>query len=80
MVIRCLALDFGGSTVKYARVDEFGTLSQGGKLPAPLDSTEQFQNTVEALFKRFASQIDGIAISMPGYIDPDRGVLEDAGA
>lgn len=77
---KCLVCDFGGSSVKYALVDDQATLEQTGKLPAPLDSVSDFINTVVTLYSRFRTQIEGVAISMPGYIDPNRGYLSEAGA
>lgn len=78
--MRCLALDFGGSSIKYGLVDNHAQIRNSGKVPAPLDSEAQFVETVSALYDRFRDQISGIAISMPGYIDPVSGVLFDSGA
>lgn len=78
--MKCLACDFGGSSVKYALVDDKAQLQGSAKLPAPLDSIEQFVNTVGSLYDKFREQIDGIAISMPGYIAPESGFLFDSGA
>lgn len=78
--MKCLACDFGGSSVKYALVDDRAQLQDSAKLPAPLGSVEQFVNTVGFLYDKFREQIDGIAISMPGYIAPENGFLFDSGA
>ena len=78
--MRCLVCDFGGSSLKYALVDEKAIMSNNGRVPAPLASVEQFQDTVEALFNRYKEDIEGIAISMPGYIDSDTGYLSESGA
>lgn len=78
--MKCLACDFGGSSVKYALVDDQGNMELSGKLPAPLDSVTHFVETVGTLYDQYRLQIEGIAISLPGYIDPGRGFLVDAGA
>ncbi len=78
--MKCLACDFGGSSVKYALVNDRAQLQHSAKLPAPLNSTEQFVNTVGFLYDKYCKQIDGIAISMPGYIAPETGFLFDSGA
>ena len=75
----CLACDFGGSAVKYALVDDEANLTHSGKLEAPLDSIEQFVDTVAQLHARFP-HVDGIAISIPGTIDPETGHLFGSGA
>lgn len=76
---QCLACDFGGSSVKYALVDEHSQLSRQGRLPAPLGSVEQFVDTIARLYEQFRDEIDGIGISLPGYIDPDKGLLLGSG-
>jgi predicted NBD/HSP70 family sugar kinase len=79
MTRQCLACDFGGSSVKYALVDEHAQLSRQGRSPAPLDSVEQFQATIASLYDQFRDEIDGIGISLPGHIDPENGVLLGSG-
>lgn len=78
--MKCLALDFGGSSVKYAVVNEQAHLECSDKFPAPLGSVNEFVDTVGKLYDRFRGQIEGIAISMPGHISPDEGILFDSGA
>lgn len=77
--MRCLALDFGGSSLKYALVDDYAILSKSGKLAAPLESKEQFIETVGSLYDRFLNEIDGITVSIPGYVNPDTGYLYGSG-
>jgi len=77
--MKCLACDFGGSSVKYALVDDKANITEQGKLSAPLESLEQFQDTVENLYNRFKDDIEGISISIPGYIDPNNGFLFESG-
>lgn len=76
-----LAMDFGGSSVKYALVDEDGAMSKAGKKkPAPVKTIEQFQETVSEIYKMFANEITGISFSIPGYIDSKNGFLMGSGA
>lgn len=76
----CLALDFGGSAVKHALVGEDAAVHRAGRSPAPLDSPAQFVDLVLDLYERAGPGVDGIAISIPGYVDPDTGHLFDTGA
>lgn len=78
--MKCLSIDFGGSSVKYGLVDDSAVILESGKLPAPTASKEQFLDTVSALYERYKDIIDGISISLPGYIDPDTGYLSGSGA
>ncbi len=78
--MKCLVCDFGGSSVKYALVDGQANMTECGKIPAPLGSEAEFAEAVAGLYKRYAPQIDGIALSLPGVIDADRGIHYGSGA
>ena len=77
--MKVLALDFGGSSVKYGIVDENAVISESGKVPAPLSSKEEFQDTVSSLYEKYKDAVDGIGISIPGNVDPVSGVLFENG-
>lgn len=74
-----LAMDFGGSSVKYALVDRDGEIRSSGRAAAPLESEEKFLGTVERIYRR-CPDAEGLAISIPGYVDADTGVLIGSGA
>lgn len=78
--MRCLACDFGGSSVKYALVDHDANLTDSGSVPAPLSSKEEFVGTISHLYEHFRDRVDGIAISLPGLLDPRTGVHYGSGA
>lgn len=71
--MRCLALDYGGSSVKYAIVNERAEMEITGSGPAALESTEAFLESVSNLYNQYQNQIDGIALSLPGFINPISG-------
>lgn len=74
-----LALDFGGSSVKYGIVDENAVISESGKLPAPLSSKEEFVDMVKNLYEKYKDTVEGISISIPGNVDPESGMLFENG-
>ena len=74
-----LAMDFGGSSVKYALVDRDGEIRSSGRAAAPRESEEKFLGTVERIYRR-CPDAEGLAISIPGYVDADTGVLIGSGA
>ncbi|MDD3404377.1 MAG: ROK family protein [Hespellia sp.] len=78
--MKYLACDFGGSSVKYALIDNQAVMKKNGKVKAPLGSAAEFENTVFELYEKYKNEIEGIAISMPGYINPENGILYDSGA
>lgn len=77
--MKILALDFGGSSVKYGIVDENAVISQSGKRPAPLASVEEFTDAVESLYRQYKDEVEGIGISIPGNVDPESGILFENG-
>lgn len=68
-----LTLDVGGSAIKYALMKEDLTILDKSSVPTPMDTLEHFIETVGELYDQYASQISGMAISMPGIIDPEKG-------
>ena len=77
---RYLAIDIGGSSVKHAVIDEALNLEHQGTVPAPRESLEQFVDCIGALYDPYKEQIEGIAISLAGTINPQNGYIFLAGA
>lgn len=76
-----LAFDVGGSSIKFAVVQEDGTVGEKGsfKTPADLDGFyEGLRQTKEALGK--AQAFSGAAFSMPGAVDDASGIIGGASA
>lgn len=67
-----LALDIGGTFVKYAYMDKDGNMLQQGKYPTITDDLEAFCLEIE---KVLPNDCQGIAISSPGVIDSDTGLI-----
>lgn len=72
--MKCLVLDYGGSSVKYAVVDNDAIMTRNGSAAAPLSSLEEFLDSVAALYEGVKEEVDGIAMSLPGFIDPETGM------
>ncbi len=77
--MKCLVCDFGGSSVKYALVDDQARMTHSGKCPAPSSSLAEFLETVHTLCRHFSGQISGIALSLPGMIDGAAGQHHGSG-
>ena len=75
-----LTLDIGGSSIKYAIIDENGHFLTKGNAPAPKESIEQFISIIGDLYDQYQDEVAGMAISMPGAIDPDKGFAYTGGA
>ena len=77
---KILSFDFGGTLVKYALIEQNGTITERCEEPAPMESTEGFKNLIIKKTEEFRDQIEGIAVSMPGIINSDTGYVHIAGA
>ena len=75
-----LAIDVGGSSIKYAFISEDLNIIEKSSVVTPKDSLEEFIETIGSLYDKYKDSISGIAISMPGMIDPEKGYCFTGGA
>lgn len=72
-----LALDIGGSAVKYAITTQDGTLITKGSYPSPTtninDFWQQFEQHLLPLARQY--QVAGVAISAPGSVDCNSSII-----
>lgn len=76
----CLCIDVGGSFIKYALADEQRALTEHGRLATPYDGVEAYLQALTSIYRKFAGRVYGIALSVPGIIDSEKGVCRTAGA
>ena len=76
-----LAFDIGGSSVKYAVVDEAGKILEKSKKPTP-DTRDGFFALAGNIHAAFASNYDitGAGFSFPGAVDDASGVIGGSSA
>lgn len=72
-----LALDIGGTFIKWAAAEGY-QLCEKGKVPTPRKCLNDFIACIDELFH--AGKYDGMAISLPGTINPDTGLVAQGGA
>ncbi len=75
-----LTLDIGGSSIKYAIINQDGQILERGNTIAPREGIDQFINTIGDLYDQYANNVVGMAISMPGAINPEKGIAYTGGA
>ena len=77
-----LVFDWGGTYLKYALMNEDTGILEQGKIPSPgkQDSREIFLEKADGIVQAYRSRISGIAVSAPGIIDSQRGILKVVGA
>lgn len=67
-----LALDIGGTFVKYAHMDASGVILKQGKYPTETTDLTKFYQMIETVLP---TKLEGIAISSPGVIDSETGLI-----
>ena len=77
---RYMVFDVGGTEIKYSVMTEELERSASGSVPTPMDSQESFLNTLAALYEPHRSEVEGIAMSLPGFIDAESGMVRGGGA
>lgn len=78
--MKILVLDVGGTFIKYAVMNENVEILEKGKVPTPMDTLEHFVDIIGELFDKYKDEIEGIAMSLPGRMDSNRGYLYSGGA
>ena len=76
-----LAIDVGGTFIKYAVITDECAISVKDKTPTRQDSMEIFIDSLVEIYEKVSSsyELDGVALSMPGIIDSKRGFMYTGG-
>jgi len=76
-----LSMDVGGTNIKYGILNEKGEILFKDKFPTEKNK-EEFLENIEKLAEKYKKSHDimGLALSMPGVINPKTGKLITAGA
>jgi predicted NBD/HSP70 family sugar kinase len=79
--MKYLAIDNGGTFIKYAVMDDLGTILEKGKEPTPTHekTAEDYFKVLDEIVLPRKHDIGGIAFSTPGQVDVDTGFLHTAG-
>ncbi len=79
-----LTVDAGGTFVKYGFIDESGELGGQGSVPTPRmaegASKEDFLAVVRTCVAASPASVEGVAMSLPGTIDPVSGHIYQGGS
>ena len=78
--MKVMVFDVGGTGIKYSVMDEQLNRTDTGSTPTPADSQEHFLNTLREIYLPHKDEVDGIALSLPGFIDAEQGVVKGGGA
>lgn len=75
-----LVIDVGGTFIKYALMNEHCEFIEKGKIPTILEPLDAFVESLVTLYQMYSSQISGIALSMPGLINSQKGFMYTGGS
>lgn len=78
--MKLMVFDVGGTEIKYSVMDESLERRDSGSVPTPMGSQEEFFDVLCGLFAPHASEAEGIAMSLPGFIDSEKGICLGGGA
>ena len=74
-----LVLDIGGSAIKYALITKELEFIEKGNIPTPLESIESLVEAIGKIYDKYKDHIEGMAVSMPGVIDSEKGYAYTGG-
>ncbi|MBQ1341894.1 MAG: ROK family protein [Erysipelotrichaceae bacterium] len=78
--MKLMTFDVGGTEIKYALMDEKYHIYEKGFVPTPHDTFEHFSDIIYSIYEPHAAETEGIAMSLPGIIDIENGVVLGSGA
>lgn len=78
MVNYYAVIDVGGSAIKYALMDETGCFIEKSSTPTPKKGLAEFIDTIGNIVDEFKKSylIKGLAISTPGAVNVETGIIE----
>ena len=74
-----VAIDVGGSSIKYALVDEELNFIEKGKVENTFENLDEYTDAIKNIWDKYGKGTEGLACSMPGVIDPDTGYFYSGG-
>ena len=78
--MKLLTFDVGGTEIKYAVMDENLNISERGYFPTPMDTFEHFADNIQEVYLQYKDQVEGVAMSLPGFVDVKKGRINGGGA
>ncbi|WP_239255677.1 ROK family protein [Listeria ilorinensis] len=75
-----MVFDIGGTFVKYAWMNSSGIIQEKGKFPTTAKSPEELIAQMTEKFHVYKKTVKGIAVSCPGIIDAENGVVYYGGS
>ncbi len=75
-----LALDLGGTQIKYGLISETGELHGKGHIPSRCDTLEHLREDLAVIRDSVNESYEALVVSMPGRIDTGKGIAYTGGS
>ena len=76
-----LTIDVGGTSIKFAVMNENAEISEKGDYPTPMDEgLDGFLKSLKAVYDKYGSKAEAVVMSAPGRIDSGTGYFYTSGA
>ncbi len=75
-----LALDLGGTQIKYGLIHAYGILHGKGHIPSRTDSLEHLREDLTSIKDSITETYDAVVVSLPGRIDTEAGTAYTGGS
>lgn len=75
-----MTFDVGGTEIKYSVMDESFRMENSGSIPTPRTTLDALVGTMADIYMPHKEQVEGVAVSLPGFIDAKDGVVRGGGA
>lgn len=77
--MKLLVIDVGGTDTKFCTMDESYVPQNASKVRTPLKCLEDYLQMIEGIYEKFRGEVAGIAMSVPGVVNPDTGYQKTGG-
>ncbi|WP_423216590.1 ROK family protein [Streptococcus equinus] len=74
-----LSFDVGGTRIKYALITDKREIIEKNSTHTP-DNGQEFWQVIDGIIEQYKTTIDGIAFSVPGRVDTQKGIIHIGGA
>lgn len=78
--MKTLVIDIGGTFIKYGLIDENLNISHKDKKETDVSSLEGFLKEIKDIYLEFKDEVNGVAFSMPGFVNSETGFVKFGGA
>ncbi|MBC1547118.1 ROK family protein [Listeria sp. FSL L7-1435] len=72
--------DIGGTFIKFALMENNGTIKMKDKFPTTAKSAEELVGQMVEKWRPYQQEVTGIAVSCPGVVDTETGVIYQGGS